>query len=301
MARFANSQKQGAKMAGSIMRELQGVYIKSVGTVRNYEQALKNVATAMVNQDQHLRDLDHDRAISYLEQRAEEVGQKSLDIERQAIQSMFRHVTGKLSEGETLRVIRSEHEQVLHSRAYTQEQTHAIADNQREQNALSTEIAYAAGLRAKELITLLPIEERPADIRQNKEPLDEKFMGREGQCYSVIGKGGLIREVMIPDNLAQRLEERRLDQTIEVIDRNIVYQQHYNIQAGRNWSQSFSRSSQQVLGWSNGAHGLRHSYAQERMDELRSQGLTMTREYALEVVSQELGHFRPDITEIYLR
>ena len=299
MARFANSQKQGAKMSGSIMRELQGVHIKSVGTVRNYEQALKNVATVMVNQGQHLRDLDHDRAIIYLEQRAEEVGQKSLDIERQAIQSMFRHVTDKLDEGETLRVIRSEHEQVLHSRAYTQEQTHAIADNQREHNALSTEIAYAAGLRAKELITLLPIEERSAEIRQNKEPLDEKFMGREGQRYSVIGKGGLIREVVIPDNLAQRLEVRRLDQAVEVIDRNIIYQQNYNISAGRNWSQSFSRSSQQVLGWSNGAHGLRHSYAQERMDELRSRGLT--REYALEVVSQELGHFRPDITEIYLR
>ncbi len=299
MARFANSQKQGTKMAGSIMRELQGTHIKSVGTVRNYEQALKNVATAMVNQGQHLRDLDHDRAISYLEQRAEEVGQKSLDIERQAIQSMFRHVTGKLSEGETLRVIRSEHEQVLHSRAYATEQTHAIADNQREQNALSTEIAYAAGLRAKELITLLPVEERPADIRQNKNPLDEKFMGREGQRYSVIGKGGLVREVMIPDNLAQRLEERRLGQAVEVIDRNIIYQQHYNISAGRNWSQSFTRSSQHALGWSNGAHGLRHSYAQERMDELRSQGLT--REYALEVVSQELGHFRPDITEIYLQ
>jgi len=215
MARFANSQKQGAKMAGSIMRELQGVHIKSVGTVRNYEQALKNVATAMVNQGQHLRDLDHDRAISYLEQRAEEVGQKSLDIERQAIQSMFRHVTGKLSESETLRVIRSEHEQVLHSRAYTPEHTHAIADNQREQNALSTEIAYAAGLRAKELITLLPIEERPADVRNDKEPLDEKFMGREGQRYSVIGKGGLVREVMIPDNLAQRLEERKLEQAVE--------------------------------------------------------------------------------------
>ena len=286
-------------MAGSIMRELQGVHIKSVGTVRNYEQALKNVATAMVNQGQHLRDLDHDRAISYLEQRAEEVGQKSLDIERQAIQSMFRHVTGKLSEGETLRVIKSEHEQILNSRAYTLEQTHAIANNQKEQNSLATQIAYSAGLRAKELITLLPIEERPADSRRNKEPLNEKFMGRTGQRYSVIGKGGLVREIIIAENLVQRLEDRRLEQPREVIDRNIIYQQHYNIQAGRNWSQSFSRSSQRVLGWSNGAHGLRHSYAQERMDELRSHGLT--REYSLEVVSQELGHFRADITEIYMR
>ena len=299
MPRFANSSKQGAKMAGSIMRELQGVHIQSVGTVRNYEQALKNVATAMVNQGYHLRDLDHSRAISYLEQRAEKIGQKSLDIERQAIQSMFRHVTDKLAEGETLRVVKSEHEQILSPRAYTLEQTHAIANNQLEQNALSTQIAYEAGLRAKELITLLPIEERPADSRQNKEPLGEKFMGREGQRYSVIGKGGLVREVMIPDNLAQRLEDRRLEQPRDVIDRNINYQKHYDIQAGRNWSQSFSRSSQQILGWSNGAHGLRHSYAQERMDELRSRGLT--REYALEVVSQELGHFRPDITEIYLR
>ena len=41
-------------MAGSIMRELQGVHIRSVGTVRNYEQALKNVATAMVSQGHHL-------------------------------------------------------------------------------------------------------------------------------------------------------------------------------------------------------------------------------------------------------
>ena len=41
------------------------------------------------------------------------------------------------------------------------------------------------------------------------------------------------------------------------------------------------------------------SYAQKRMDELRSHGLT--REYALEVVSQEQGHFRLDITEMYLR
>ncbi|MDF5425801.1 site-specific integrase, partial [Vibrio parahaemolyticus] len=50
--------------------------------------------------------------------------------------------------------------------------------------------------------------------------------------------------------------------------------------------------------WSTGAHGLRHSYAQERMSELQK---NMTYEKALEVVSQEMGHFRPDITEVYLR
>ena len=35
------------------------------------------------------------------------------------------------------------------------------------------------------------------------------------------------------------------------------------------------------------------------MIELQNQGLT--RDRALETVSQELGHFRPEITEVYLR
>lgn len=53
-----------------------------------------------------------------------------------------------------------------------------------------------------------------------------------------------------------------------------------------------------ALGWSRGAHGVRHSYAQERMAELQ-RGLRY--DDALEVVSQELGHFRPGITREYLR
>ena len=58
-------------------------------------------------------------------------------------------------------------------------------------------------------------------------------------------------------------------------------------------------AAKRVLGWSEGAHGLRHSYAQERLRELQRQGLRW--EYALETVSQEMGHFRPQITEVYLR
>ncbi|MDN4711067.1 site-specific integrase, partial [Vibrio parahaemolyticus] len=65
------------------------------------------------------------------------------------------------------------------------------------------------------------------------------------------------------------------------------------------WSNSFSAASKRVLGWSEGAHGLRHSYAQERMHELQKAGFN--RDLALETVSQEMGHFRPEITEVYLR
>jgi len=55
-----------------------------------------------------------------------------------------------------------------------------------------------------------------------------------------------------------------------------------------------SSPGSRVLGWSHGDHGLRHSYARERMVELQGQG----RHYR---EARELGHFRGDIDEVYLR
>jgi len=49
----------------------------------------------------------------------------------------------------------------------------------------------------------------------------------------------------------------------------------------------------------NGTHGLRHNFAQERMGELLGQGESY--KSALSTVSEEMGHHRPSITEIYLR
>ncbi|WP_232525483.1 hypothetical protein [Pseudoalteromonas sp. 1_2015MBL_MicDiv] len=112
------------------------------------------------------------------------------------------------------------------------------------------------------------------------------------------GKGGLIRDVLIPNALATQLEQRRLAQPITVRDREINYLQRYDIGGGHKWSCSFSKASNRVLFFSNGAHGLRHSYAQERMNELQKLGLS--RLLALETVSQELGHFRAEITLAYI-
>jgi integrase len=109
----------------------------------------------------------------------------------------------------------------------------------------------------------------------------------------------LIREVLIPTALAQQLEAKRLTHPMKKTDREIHYRQHYDIGGGKAWSNSFSAASKRQLGWSHGAHGLRHSYAQERMAECQQRGLTY--EIALGLVSQSLGHFRSDITEVYLR
>ncbi len=293
MAKFASPGRQAA----SVMKGLQGDTLQSVGTVRNYEQSLTRVSEFLQqNRLGDLRSLTPEKAISYLEIRGQEVGQKTVDMERQAIQCMMQNVTQKLAPTERLPIVKSEQTQILTSRAYTTQQVELIAATQTEKNALSTQLAYAAGLRAHELLTIARPDEQPTDARP---ALDEKFSGREGVIYTVTGKGGLTRDVYFPAALAIRLENRRLNESRIAEDRGVFYKQRYDLNGGNRWSSSFSTASKRALGWSSGAHGVRHSYAQERMSELQKSG--MTREKALETVSQEMGHFRPEITETYLR
>ncbi|MCD9524770.1 site-specific integrase [Photobacterium carnosum] len=299
MGKFAKNvdpQAVAEKQAANVIKQLQGSVLKSIGTVRNYEERLTIVAK-IVNQEINtsLRNITVEQAHQYLTDRGAEVGQKTLDMERQAIQCMMQHISKKLSPNQTLTVIKSEHQQNLNSRSYTQDQIKAVVDAQTEKNALSTEIAHASGLRAHELLTLRERSDREPDPRP---ALDEKFQGRDGKIYTVEGKGGLVREVLIPHHLAERLENNRLDSTKEVKDRGISYTIQYDIGGGQRWSASFSSASNRSLSWSAGGHGMRHTYAQERMSELQK---TMTYMKALEVVSQEMGHFRPEITQVYLR
>jgi len=294
MGKFARADRQAA----AVMKLMQGSVLRSAGTVRNYEQALTRVAeyTKAEKVSGGLRGMDRAQAIVYLEQRGHSVGQKTLDMERQAMQAMMWHVSGQLAPKERLPVIKAANQQQLKARAYTRAQVELVANAQTRKNALATRIAHAAGLRAHELHSLVPVSERGADRRP---ALPSKFRGRDGVTYTVQGKGGLVREVVIPTDLAQQLEPLRLDQPIKYTDRGVHYPKHYDLAGGKAWSSSFSSASSRVLGWSAGAHGVRHSYAQERMSELQDRGLT--RAQALETVSQEMGHFRPDITETYLR
>jgi len=294
MGKFAKAETQAASVINALQRS--GA-IQSLRTADNYRQALTQVCRFVKSERLgSLRDLTPEQAISYLEMRGEEIGQKTLDQERHAIQAMMQHLTNKLDVKTHLPSVKSDYQQILTSRSYTTQQVAMVAEAQRDINSLSTQIAHAAGLRGHELLTLRRIEERDPSSRP---ALAEKFQGREGERYTVKGKGGLVREVCIPKHLAQQLEARRLESPIKVTDRTVHYAQHYDINGGKKWSSSFTQASNRALGWSTGAHGLRHSYAQERMHELQSAG--MNRNLALEVVSQEMGHFRPEITETYLR
>ena len=295
MAKFAKSSRQATK---AITRVQRSGALRSVGTTRGYRDALVRAADfARANRiEGGLHALTRDQVIAYLEQRAQLVGQKTLDLDRQAAQ-VFLRTTGALEANSRLPVIKSELDQALKSRAYTRAQVERVAQAQQARNSLSTQLAHAAGLRAHELITLRPIAERQPDPRPSSA---EKFSGREpGVPYTVTGKGGLTREIRLPRHLAEQLEARRLQEPTRVTDRGVHYTQRYDIGGGHTWSQSYSSASTRALGWSAGAHGVRHSYAQSRMRELQNLGLM--RDEALQVVSQEMGHFRASITEVYLR
>lgn len=298
MARFrktASPEKQALSVAKSLQRS---GHIQSVRTLNNYRERLEIVASNLsrFGIQGEIRSMSVDTISGYLTHRASEVGQKTLDMERQALQAMARHVTQEILPETTLVVTKADRAQLLTGRAYTSEQVGLIRERQTGRHSLATQIAYAAGLRASELHSLLPASERGADKRP---ATDSKWDGRSGTIYTVQGKGGLVREVLIPRTLAERLEATRLDKPITVTDRGVHYTQHYAIGAGQKWSNSFSGAAERALGWSTGAHGVRHSYAQERMTELQTTGLAM--DAAKETVSQELGHFRPDITDTYLR
>lgn len=235
-----------------------------------------------------LRNLTVEIAQQYLADRAAIVSQKTLDLDRQAMQMYL---------GVRLEVVKSEKETHLSTRSYTPAQVVRIASAQSERNSLATRIAHCAGLRAHELLTIRPASERQAST--HREWNAERFSGRAGERYTVEGKGGLVREVLLSRELAARLEARRLDEPRHVTDRGVNYTQHYDLAGGRAWSQSFSAASQRELGFSNGAHGLRHSYAQERMDELQRSG--MNYDDAKGTLAQEVGHFDKETTEAYLR
>lgn len=296
MPSFRNAKKQAkhavkTKLGIGTARHTKknDLKVHSLGTARNYEQALTRLTKWLQeNKLGDLKTLNSETACAYLELRGQSVRQKMVDQERQAVQ---------LHLGIKLPIIKSELVEAIKSRAYNIEQIKLIASAQTHKNRLATEIAHAAGLRAHELLTLRPKSERTAST--HRQWSTQRFRGRSGEIYTVIGKGGLIREVLIPSFLAKQLEQYRLSTPIKVKDRDIYYQSYYQIGGGKEWSNSFSAASKRVLGWSHGAHGLRHAFAQERMEELQQRGFFY--QAVLEMVSQQLGHFRPDITEVYLR
>lgn len=226
---------------------------------------------------------------TFLKERSEIVQQATLNQNRNALQLAF---------AIKLPMIRSQIKTCRTSRSYSPDEIARLIEHQSEKNALSTVIAYFAGLRAHELATLRRSDESQPSARRQWDI--RRFAGLDNvEIYIVTGKGGLRRQVALPKALAKTLECHRMQAPERVVDREIYYDRHYDIGFGQAFSQSFTEASKTALGFSHGAHGLRHTYAKTRTKTLCERGFAF--EQAQLIVSQELGHFRPSITIAYYR
>ncbi|CAC9504578.1 hypothetical protein [uncultured Gammaproteobacteria bacterium] len=126
MGTFQSTNRQALEAIKKLQEDGK---IKSVGTNRNYLEALKHIAKHTTG---NLRDLTKEQATQYLVDRSIQVGQSSLNMSRQVMQHLI---------GDKLPVIKTEKNEVLGSRAYTPEQIKVIAEHQNERNALATQLS----------------------------------------------------------------------------------------------------------------------------------------------------------------
>lgn len=103
----------------------------------------------------------------------------------------------------------------------------------------------------------------------------------------VKGKGGYVREIKLSETVYNNLKKIVSDAGGKLI---------FDPSSYRNSLKAAAKETKQAY---TGSHGLRWSYAQNRMIELQKQGRTFNE--ARLIVSNELGHHRIDITSHYLR
>jgi len=284
---FNTDSKKGG---GADTKSVPGNY-KSLQSLRSANEIV--LALAKIAEDmnvQRIKQITPETAEQYLGLKRDNfASQKSLDRDRKAL---------SIALGVDIQRLKAVSEQVLSSRAYSREQINSVSQSMTDRNALAVKIAHNAGLRAHELLTLKRADEGTKTTSRTW--TEDRFAGRDGTVYLVTGKGGLTREVLISNDLARELESRRHEQPQTKMDRGINYLQRYDIGGGNALSSSFTRASQRALTFSHGLHGVRHRYAQERIDEIKLK-FGVDHDTARDIVAQELGHFRGDITEVYLR
>jgi integrase len=262
--------------------------ISSVGTERTYRDRIKSfyVWRGMMGlpTDGYV---SRSQLIEFLEQLAEIQSQKSVDQARQALQVVYKvslpRIESELSDRRRDKYMpRSAIEKVLT----------VLSDS----HSLSTLICLDAGLRASELLTIRRRDELSPTSGRNWST--RLFLGRtDYQVYCVEGKGGLVRAVALNNMLVDQLEQLRLDAPLKLRDREIIRLKLYDIPGGQNFSNLFSKKSFEALRTQYGAHSLRHTWAQNRFKVLTQHAKHAE---AMKILSQECGHFRPQVTFGYL-
>jgi len=167
-----------------------------------------------------------------------------------------------------------------YSRAYErpQEVMKQLPDNKA---GLALQIIYESGVRIIEGTRISPDQL----MGLGKDPHTGKNVG----IFKYIGKGGKHGIATTTQDTYNRL--------ISALEKGGGKFEVGQKDVRNTLQKSVLKSGQIYKG--HGVHGLRWTHAQERMIELQAHG--MPRDLALAVVSKEMNHERPEITELYLR
>lgn len=282
--------KKAVVIGRTIENQLSSDGISSIGTQRDYQVCIKLYLDWCQTNAIPPGNYGSNLSLSaYLEDKSELYRQKTLCQHRMALNAAYH---------KQLPRVKSLVDTVLSSRDYRLSEVLLLIKNLHPKNAIAILLCFFSGLRAHELATLQRANEgersHTRTWSKNLFVLENYF-----HLYIVTGKGGLRRYVAIPTELAKIIEAHRFESPRKVCDRGIHYHMNYNLGFGKALSQCFTRASLKHFGWSTGLHGLRHSYAKNRIRKLT--GNHFSREYAKSIVSQELGHFRPSVINCYMR
>lgn len=262
--------------------------IVSLGTARTFCQTYVNFLKWCDGQEIAPRSATHQDGKNYLITRTLDLCQATLNRERIALQHHFKK---RFKCYVSLVPLKKKM-----PRRYAYGEAIQILMRAGKSLGISILISLMAGVRACELLTIAPVEDQPESVRPW---LAERFLYLQGcRAYTVKGKGGLVRTVMLPLWLSVALETCRLPTCVRKTDRGIYRESRYDIPGGKNFSNQFSKIAKKVLGFSRGAHGLRGTYAQIRLTTLVK--LSVPFEKARLIVAQELGHFSPANLRYYL-
>lgn len=273
----------------ALLGDLNGLAIRSINTENGYRSALRQYHLWLKAYRLSPKAPQTVGMMSeFLDEYCECHAQASVDHMRLALQKCYcvqlGHFESCLAE-------------ITHGRAYYLSEVERLLEWQSFRNQLAVLLCIDAGVRAHECVTLFPREYGEPSAHCNWSP--ERFSGRKDyEVFLVAGKGGLIREVAVSAPIAAAIHRTRRPRPEWITDRGIHHKSYFDIGGGQKLSSSFTRASQKALGWSTGIHGLRHSFAQERQRVLTK---VLGPDLGLSVLSQELGHFRIDVTLIYLR
>mgnify|MGYP001236394622 FL=1 len=272
----------------------------SIKTRARYKEGVKHFAkfTAETFNKQNLNNIRNNHLEAYVEQ-MQEAGYSAsyVTTNLSAIRFFVDQIkdSSYIWDNERLGVIpRGAEERIGPTRSWTQNEINNMQKIANEKGfgrvADMIKLAHLQGLRIHEVTRLERVDLQRA--------LKNDFL-------TIKGKGGLVRNVPITNQESKDHIQKLYDQTNPKVWKVFVnkYEKtHEVIKQAQNFIYNHRNQVQENNGGNRANitfHGLRHTYAQERYAELRNSGKT---DYDARLkVSHELGHFRVEITNIYLK